>query len=86
MSFITPAWMLCIPERDDPKYFNWLVTKAAADGVPDHVIEHLVKKYFSLPLPDGLSMIGDDIILSYVGQKTRLVVYDKLVEEILDYE
>lgn len=83
--FITPSWLLTIPDPTDPNYFNWLVTKAAVNSVPDHVIEHLVKRYFSLPLPDGLSNSNGDIILYYSDNDMRLHVIDKL-EDLLFYE
>lgn len=40
-----PAWILCIPERDDPNYLDYLINQAYKDGVPKHVIANLIKKY-----------------------------------------
>lgn len=82
---ILPAWLVTIPDPTDPKYLNWLVTKATANGVPDHVVEHLVKRYFSLPIPDGLAIRNGEVIISYSDNDMSLHAFEKL-EELLFYE
>ena len=82
LSYI-PAWAFCIPERNDPKYLDYLLDSAPKDGVPNHVRLHLIRSYYVrtlLPSPDGLSLVDDQICLSYNDDVIRNRVYGNLEE------
>lgn len=39
-----PAWVFCIPDKDDPNYEKYLREgQAVRDGVPEYTINHLIK-------------------------------------------
>lgn len=45
VGFITPSWVLMIPDRTDKDYFDYLLNQAPKDGMPSHVRKHLIIKY-----------------------------------------
>lgn len=40
-----PAWVFCVPDKDDPNFGEYLLNQASKDGMPEHVRQSLLKFY-----------------------------------------
>lgn len=44
MNYI-PVWVFCIPDKESPDYYSYLMNDAIKDGVPEHVRINLISQY-----------------------------------------
>jgi len=80
MTYI-PAWVLCIPDPDDPGYLDYLLNEAIKNGMPEHVRKRLVIRFIlneNFPRANGLAIQDNSIVIEYLDAYTREMVYDNI--------